>query len=442
MSLRPESRLVGDLAFWRLSWLLNVWAGVAEHGLVPEHRRAWLKMITALGYRSSYDGRMSTVQPRVFVSSVMEGFREMREAARLGIEDAAGVPVLVEDLPSLDETPRNACLDGVESCDVVVLVVGARGGWKAPSGKLAVEEEAEYARRLGMPLLVYLQDVPRDDGAEGLAAQLGDWVGGRFRTRFSTPEELRSLVRQGVERATSTMEYPVRNMDEMRELASEPLESADEVFLRIVLTPERDEEAIDPVRLQSDELPNEIYEVGHRKSIGFWSYSKAKSHEITDNRLVMRQMEHSHGEGPAECAALKLSENGTLVVETNVTGRIRRDRDRSGFGLESHVLAVEDLKGEIDRCFAFGSAVYELLDPCGRHRRFMYQATILGVGYRTFEWDPQPRSSYSIEMRGPEDEIMVLLDAPRLITREAVMAPDDEVPRLLALAERRLRSTH
>lgn len=385
---------------------------------------------------------MNTMRPRIFVSSVMVDFSEMREAARLGIEDADAEPVLVEDLPSLDETPRNACLDGVASCDVVVLVVGARGGWSAPSGKLAIEEEAEHSRRCGLPLLVFLQNVQREEAAEGLATRVGGWVDGRFRTTFSTPDELRSQVRRGVERATSTMEYPVSNKDEISDLAHQPFEDTEEVFLRIILAPERDEEVVDPVRLQCEELPNEIFEIGHRHSIGFWSYSKAKNTEITDNRLVIRQMDDRRGEGPNECTALKLSENGTLVLETNVTGRVRRDHDSFGFGLDSHVLAAEDLKREIERCFAFGSAVYDLLDPNGRYRRFMYQATILGVGYRTFERDPQPRSSYSIEMRGPEDQVMVLLDAPRLVTREVVMAPGDEVSRLLALAERRLKSTH
>lgn len=372
----------------------------------------------------------------------MEGFDEMRAAARLGIEDAGAEPVLVEDLPSLDKTPRNVCLDGVASCDASVLVVGARGGWTAPSGKLAVEEEAEHARRLGLPLLVFLQDAPRDEAAEDLATRLGGWMDGRFRTTFNTPDELRSLVRQGVERASSTMNCPLRGIDEISRLAHAPMEAANEVFLRFVLAPERAEEVIDPVRLQCEELPNEIFEVGHRQSIGFWSYSKAKNTEITDNRLVIRQMDDRRGEGPIECTALKLSENGTLVLETNVTGRVRRDHDSFGFGLDSHVLAAEDLKREIERCFAFGSAVYDLLDPNGRHRRFLFQATILGVGHRTFERDPQPRSSYSIEMRKPEDETMVLLDAPRLATREAVMVLDDEVSRLLARAERRLRSTH
>ncbi len=45
-------------------------------------------------------------------------------------------------------------------------------------------------------------------------------------------------------------------------------------------------------------------------------------------------------------------------------------------------------------------------------------------------------------MRNPEDESLVLFDSPRVISREALLAPDDEVRRMLALAERRLRSQH
>ena len=67
-----------------------------------------------------------------------------------------------------------------------------------------MEEEAEHARRLGLPLLVFLQDADRDEAAEGLARRLEEWVDGRLRTVFATPQDLRKLVRQGIERITST----------------------------------------------------------------------------------------------------------------------------------------------------------------------------------------------------------------------------------------------
>jgi len=55
-------------------------------------------------------------KPRVFVSSVVEGFASYREAARVAIIGAGGKPVLVnEELMASDTSSRNACLDAVES---------------------------------------------------------------------------------------------------------------------------------------------------------------------------------------------------------------------------------------------------------------------------------------------------------------------------------------
>ena len=81
------------------------------------------------------------MRPRVFVSSVMEGFEEFRLAAKNGIIAAGSEPLLIEDFPALPISPRNACIDGVASCDIHIAIVGNRGGWVAPSGKLVVEEE-------------------------------------------------------------------------------------------------------------------------------------------------------------------------------------------------------------------------------------------------------------------------------------------------------------
>ena len=82
------------------------------------------------------------MRARVFVSSVVDGFETFRQSAREGILAAGGEPVLVnEDFPSLSLSPRNACLDAVESSDVVVSIIGAWGGWTTPSGKLVVDEE-------------------------------------------------------------------------------------------------------------------------------------------------------------------------------------------------------------------------------------------------------------------------------------------------------------
>src|SRR5258708_7215708 len=133
-------------------------------------------------------------KPRVFISSVIEGFEEFRQAAAEGVEAGGGEPVMVERFPSLARSPRNACLDGVQSADAYLGVIGQRGGWRTPSGALAVEEEFEEARRRSLPTLVFLQEASRDAEAERLAGKLSDYVGGRFRTTFTKPVELREKV--------------------------------------------------------------------------------------------------------------------------------------------------------------------------------------------------------------------------------------------------------
>src|SRR3569833_3246378 len=135
---------------------------------------------------------MST--PRIFVSFVVDGFLDIREAARRGILAAGAEQVLVnEDLPASPESSRNACLDAIDSVDALVLIIGARGGWTTPSGKLVVEEEYEHAVNRRLPILVFVQDVARDADATRLCEAVFDYIDGVFRRAFTDPRELELL---------------------------------------------------------------------------------------------------------------------------------------------------------------------------------------------------------------------------------------------------------
>ncbi len=130
------------------------------------------------------------MKPRVFVSSVIDGFEEYRAAARRGVAKAGGDPVLIEDYPGLPVSPRNACLDAVESSDIFLILIGNRGGWTAPSGTLVVEEELAEARRLKLPVLGFIQQIDRDQDAENLVLRLSDYIDGIYRLTFNSQEAL------------------------------------------------------------------------------------------------------------------------------------------------------------------------------------------------------------------------------------------------------------
>ena len=378
---------------------------------------------------------MGTMKPRVFVSSVIEGFQSYREAARKGITSAGGEPVLVEDFPSLSVTPRTACLDAVASCDIYLVIIGQRGGWVTPSGKLAVEEEYEEAVKRKLRLLAFIEAVERDLEAEKLVARLSDYVGGLFRTTFSGPDQLGCLVENALAPIVKDYGMVGTNMTRIGEKLKDSFSVGYEAVLRTVFAPEREGQLIDPVDLESPGLFTQLMEIGHSAKIGLFSYEHGKTKEIGVNEIVITQ-ENSRGHRPPTNAArLELSSDGALVIDTNVTGRVQRGNDHDM--LNSMIIAEEDVYGELQKAFAFTLALMEQLDPYCRYDRMLYNTALSNIGHRKLEANPRPRQSYQMGMGG--DTIVPAFDQPRLITRADLRMPDREFEAIITMFRRRLR---
>lgn len=202
----------------------------------------------------------------------------MRETARHAIEAGGCVPVLVnEDFPSLAASSRNACLDAIGSCDALALIVGSRGGWVTPSGRLVVEEEYHHARSLGLPVVVLLADTERDAEATRFVSELSDYVDGHFRTTYRDMPELAQQLERSVGTLTQTLELPMTDMTKVLSIAAEEPAISDECSLRVVVVPERDEELIDPAKLQSSEFLDALYGIGHDRGVGLLDYERPKT---------------------------------------------------------------------------------------------------------------------------------------------------------------------
>ena len=165
-------------------------------------------------------------RPRVFVSSVVEGFEVYRAAARAAIHSAGGEAILVnEDFPSIHTSSRNACLDAVASSDIFVLLIGTRGGWRTPSGRLVIEEELEEARRRRLPILVFIEDVEQDGDARTLSKTVSDYVEGYFRVRFQGPDGLGREVVRALRPLIEISQRPTMNSNELSPFFGRPYKS-------------------------------------------------------------------------------------------------------------------------------------------------------------------------------------------------------------------------
>jgi uncharacterized protein DUF4062 len=376
------------------------------------------------------------VRPRVFVSSVVKEFEEYREAARRGIIEAGGEPILVnEDFPALATSSRNACLDGVDSCDIHIIVIGPRGGSKAPSGKLVVEEEYEQARKSKKRILAFIQDVKRDDDAQRFASTVSDYVDGLFRRSFGSLAELQTQVANALTPLISHYGERRRAPMTIQEKLSERFEIPGTSRLRVVLAPEREEEVIDILKFDSEDFQRLLNEIGHRSGVDLLSYEYAKSATVQISSLVIVQSGGTGSRHSNRVVRLEVSGSGLISIDTNVTGRKNRG---SLHGLaEGFVIVEADVIEGLQSSFAFISALYDSLDSYKRHQRFYYNVALGEISYRRLVAEFNERDSMTFANN--ENGVVPAFDTPRLITREDLARPEVEVGAIMTMLRRRLR---
>jgi hypothetical protein len=370
---------------------------------------------------------------RVFVSSVVSGFGEYREAARRGILEAGAVPVLVnEETPAGGMSARNACLDAIDSCDAFVTVVGGRGGFITPSGKLVVEEEYEHARARKLRVLAFLQSVERDERATRFANQISNYVDGTFRRTFETAADLERSVAEAVAAIPSRNSSPMTSPASIRDVLLQPPLIRNDASLRLVLASERDEEIFSPQRLTSRELLDIIFDIAHSRVVGLLEYESPKTHEIDRNHLIVEQHDDQRSRSGSKRVRLSLSESGLLVLDANVTGRAPRD-DFGGLST-AFVVAIPDIENVLRTFFAFVRGMWDNIDPHKRHHQLLYDVRLMNLEFRRVVRDANPRSSTAMNMRG-NDPVMAFPE-PRRISRDDLKNPDAEIARIVTVLER------
>jgi hypothetical protein len=375
------------------------------------------------------------MKPRVFVSSVIENFQPNRDAARQGIIAAGGEPVLIEDFPSLPLPPRTACLDGVASSDIFLVILGHRGGMITPSGKLVVEEEYDEAIRRKLRVLAFIEEVDYDQDAERLVSRLSDYVGGLFRKTFSGPDQLRELVKDSLSPIVKEFGRLGVNMTTIDEKLKDFFRIGSESVLRVVFAPERQGQIIDPVDLEAPAIYTRLMEIGHTPSVGLFVYEFGKSKEIGIDEIIITQEDSQGHRQPTSAVRMELSSNGILIIDTNVTGRVQRGNDYDM--LNSMIIAEEDIKEELRKIFAFALSLFDHFDPFYRYDRILFNATLSNIGHRKLELNPHPRTSY--QMGTGTDEVVAAFDRPRLIIRAKLKEPEQEIEAVITMFRRRLR---
>ncbi len=383
------------------------------------------------------------VRPRVFVSSVMDGYKEYRGAARQGIELAGCYPVLAEDFPAQGISPRNACIDGVQSADALVLLLGERYGWIGPSGRSATEEEYEEARQQQLPILVFVEaeDVLREPRQREFVRRIEDYVGGHFRKSFQEANDLRRFVREAIEAADlGGMPSSLAGAESrIRASLNRRAENTqDGVWMQICWATERNEEVVDPVRLDDSAFKRSVQELAHVGDPPLFSYEQGKKVETTLSRLRVIQGDLQTSMPSEHATVLTIHSDGTLAILQNVTGPAQRDLNRRMVSM--YRLDPDVVHDRLDRSWSFAAAWWNELDRPRRHHPLLYGVALYDVGARSFARvaDYTPGGGLALPPECPKNPLSVF-DRPRRVSRTVLDSPGSEVTRIIKMMELRFR---
>ena len=151
-------------------------------------------------------------QPTVYVSSTFIDLEGHRAALKTALEKARYDVECMEKYTAFDERPLDRCLADVAATDVYVLLIAHRYGYRPlennPQRRSITQLEYEEASRHNKPRLVFTVDrkqpwlpewIDGGDDAADLAAFRAEVEASHGIERFTTPDQLASLVLQALQ---------------------------------------------------------------------------------------------------------------------------------------------------------------------------------------------------------------------------------------------------
>lgn len=94
---------------------------------------------------------------RVFISSTLQECTAERQIVKEAIDSLNHVPVMFEAAGARPHPPRDVYLGGLENSQIFIGIYRESYGWVAPDMKISgLEDELQYARDRGMPVLTYV----------------------------------------------------------------------------------------------------------------------------------------------------------------------------------------------------------------------------------------------------------------------------------------------
>ena len=324
----------------------------------------------------------------VFISSVVDGMEEFRDAASDGAAVLRHKVTRAEHFRASPATPQEACLREVRESDVVVLIIGERYGFVQASGMSATHEEYLEAKDR-KPIVVFVQrDVEREPRQEEFLRDVQDWANGQYTATFGDAEELRDKVTDALHTLEISIATGPVDEDELLERASKMLPQDDRwigggASLVVAAAGGPRQQVLRPTEIEDPKLARKLMAEAMLGDLAILNPAAGATPKLEDSVLTVGQ----------DNATVVLTELGDVVITRPATSA---DPNRYG---DLPVLIEEDLLDKVKGCLALTAWVMDLVDAPRRLTHVTPVAHISGgshLGWKTRAEQQAAPNTYSM----------------------------------------------
>lgn len=354
----------------------------------------------------------------VFISSVVGGFEDVREAAAAAIEGMGLHPLRSEQLSAEPTPSRRALLDRVAEAEYYLLLIGERYGVTGAGGTSPTEDEYAEAVRLGKPIFVLVQEVELESDQQRFLERIrGSWGEGVFYGTFAGAADIGAKVVAALSRQRSAnAEDGPAAQARARELAG-----AEErggwgrgLRARIAFAPLRQTTLLDPVALEAPGLANDL--IAALRSGGAIDQSVGVVGEVSSAGVRLAPTEQV----------------GEPLAAVDVDGCVTISGDVASEGmLGGMVIDPERLGSLLSGAGAAAKLVWERIDDRSEIRQVAVCAAVLDASYAAYG-----SSTHSSVPMGGSIPAVVLAPDPPLIAPRGQLDQDALVNGILAAVRR------
>ena len=304
---------------------------------------------------------------KIFISSVISGFEEFREAAARAI-DVLGYDVIrAEDFGASASTPQQACLAGVREADLTVLILGSRYGAKQPSGLSATHEEYREAREHNRVLAFVQEGIGHEEDQAAFIQEVRSWDTGSLTVSFETEDELQNAVTRALHDAAVTEASHTVDERELLGHAEQILTALDSNHmgpqLVLGLVPGPRQEILRPSELEDEAFAREFQQQALFGPQPLLAVEAGTRTDLRAGWLILSQ----------ESSSVALNSAGDLLIRSPAIDRL----DYSTIP----ALIEEDIEMQVGSALRFAVDQLERVDPVHRLSHVAIVAALVGLSY-------------------------------------------------------------